>query len=45
MNKPITNKLQELLNNDTISMHVPGHKNMTIGKRYIERTFLYKRRV
>ena len=32
MNKPITNKLQELLNNDTISMHVPGHKNMTIGK-------------
>ncbi|CUT93696.1 aminotransferase class I/II-fold pyridoxal phosphate-dependent enzyme [Staphylococcus capitis] len=31
MEKPITNKLEELINNKVISMHVPGHKNMTIG--------------
>ena len=31
MEKPITNKLEELIDNKVISMHVPGHKNMTIG--------------
>lgn len=31
MKKTITNKLRRLIDNKAISMHVPGHKNMTIG--------------
>lgn len=31
MEKPITNQLEELIDSKVISMHVPGHKNMTIG--------------
>lgn len=31
MEKPITNQLEELIDSNVISMHVPGHKNMTIG--------------
>ena len=29
--KNYKNKLEELIDNKVISMHVPGHKNMTIG--------------
>lgn len=31
MSKPLSNKLNDLVNNAAISFHVPGHKNMTIG--------------
>lgn len=31
MTLPLTNQLNQLLNKKPISMHVPGHKNMTIG--------------
>ncbi|MEP9853540.1 lysine decarboxylase [Staphylococcus aureus] len=31
MKLPLTNKLYEILKRNPISMHVPGHKNMTIG--------------
>ncbi|PTF06037.1 lysine decarboxylase, partial [Staphylococcus equorum] len=34
MTLPLTNKLKNILNRNSISMHVPGHKNMTIG--YLE---------
>lgn len=34
MKLPLTNKLNDILNRNPISMHVPGHKNMTIG--YLE---------
>lgn len=32
MSKPLTNKFNELLRQSPISLHVPGHKNMTIGQ-------------
>ncbi|PNZ69729.1 aminotransferase class V-fold PLP-dependent enzyme [Staphylococcus croceilyticus] len=32
MNTPITQKLNELIDHKAISLHVPGHKNMTIGQ-------------
>ncbi|BCU53252.1 arginine/lysine/ornithine decarboxylase [Staphylococcus auricularis] len=31
MSQPINNKLNQLIRNEAISMHVPGHKNNTIG--------------
>lgn len=31
MSKPLSDKLDNLLNEGAISLHVPGHKNMTIG--------------
>ncbi|ATH63505.1 arginine/lysine/ornithine decarboxylase [Staphylococcus pasteuri] len=31
MNQPISNQLKNLISHQSISMHVPGHKNMTIG--------------
>lgn len=31
MTLPLTNRLNHLMNKKPISMHVPGHKNMTIG--------------
>jgi len=34
MNGPLMRKFNELLNAYPISLHVPGHKNMTIG--YLE---------
>lgn len=32
LNTPITQKLNELIDHKAISLHVPGHKNMTIGQ-------------
>ncbi len=32
LNTPITQKLNELIQQKAISLHVPGHKNMTIGR-------------
>ncbi|HHW6558694.1 TPA: hypothetical protein ACU2SA_002867, partial [Staphylococcus aureus] len=31
MKRPIIQKLNHLIEKKAISMHVPGHKNMTIG--------------
>ncbi len=31
MKQPILNKLESLNQEEAISLHVPGHKNMTIG--------------
>lgn len=31
MKLPITQKLDDLIHHHAISLHVPGHKNMTIG--------------
>ena len=31
MKRPIIQKLNRLIEKNAISMHVPGHKNMTIG--------------
>ncbi len=36
MKQPILNKLESLNQEEAISLHVPGHKNMTIGHLSIE---------